>query len=93
VGSLKLYQYYLIDFINSFPGHNIPQTFIAYTSGVTTGHDDINKIKTMFFGVNLLHYLRLYSFLRDSTYNIHCVLTVCPDTHPPLSTDLHKTNQ
>ena len=47
VGGLKLYQNYFIDFINPFPGHNIPQTFIAHTSDVTTVHDDIDKIKKL----------------------------------------------
>ena len=56
MGSLKLYQNYFIDFINPFPGHNVPQTFIAHILYVTTIHDDIDKIKT-FIGVKLLHYL------------------------------------
>ena len=54
MGGLKLYQNYFIDFINPFPGHNIPQTFIAHTPDVTTVHDDIDKIKMMCFGVKLL---------------------------------------
>jgi len=58
VGSLKLFQNYFIDFINLFPDHNLPQTFIPHTPDVTTVHNDIGKIKTMFFGVKLLHYLR-----------------------------------
>jgi len=58
VASLKLDQKYFTDFINPFPGHKIPQTFIAHTSDVTTVHDDIDKIKAMFFAVKLLHYLR-----------------------------------
>jgi len=48
VGSLKVYQNYLIDFINPCPGHDIPQTFVAHTSDVTNVHDDIDKIKQFF---------------------------------------------
>ena len=58
MGGLKLYQNYFIDFINPFPGPNIPQTFIASTSDVTTVHNDIDKIKMIFFGFKLLHYLQ-----------------------------------
>jgi len=39
---------YFVDFINPFPGHNIPQT-----SDVTTIYGDTDKIKTMFFSVKL----------------------------------------
>jgi len=53
---LKHLSNYLIEFINPFLGHNIPQTFIADKSDVTTVHDDIDKIKTIIFGVKLLHY-------------------------------------
>jgi len=56
---LQFYQIYFIDFINPFPGHNTPQTFIGHTSDVTTVHNDINKIKTMFFGVKLTTLHRL----------------------------------
>jgi len=59
--SLKLDQTYFIDFINPFPGQKMPQTFSAHTCHVlsrTTVHDDIEKTKTMFFCVKLLHYLR-----------------------------------
>ena len=57
VGSLKLYQNYFIDIINPFPGHNIPQTFIAHRSDVSTVDNDIDKIKMIFFSFKLLHYL------------------------------------
>ena len=62
----KLYQNHFVDFIDLYPGHNIPQACIAHTSDVTTVHDDTAKIKT-FFGVKPSYYLRLDSFLRDST--------------------------
>ena len=58
MGSLKLYQNYFINFSNLFPGHKIPQTFIAHMSDVTTVHSDINKIKNKVFGVKLLRYLQ-----------------------------------
>jgi len=44
VGSIRLCQKYFIHFINPFPGCDIPQTFIAHTSDVTTIHDDIDNV-------------------------------------------------
>ena len=87
VGSLKLYQTYLIDFINPFPGHNTPQTFIAYTSDVATVHDDIDKIKIMFLVLNC--------YIISDEINFFMILHSVQfrDIHPPPYIDLHKTDQ
>jgi len=85
VGSLKLYQHYFMDSINPFPGPNIPQTFTARTSAINIVHDDMDKIKTMFFGVKLLHYVINSSWFYIQ--NTRCSISL----HPP--TAIHRFAQ
>ena len=89
VKSLKLYQNYFIDFINPFLGNNISQTYIANTSDVTIVHADIDKIKTMFFGVKLLGTFFPMRFISSWSYIKYTRCSI--SWHPP--TAIHKFAQ
>ena len=71
-----------MDFINPFPGHNIPQTFIAHTSDVATGHDDIDKIKTMFSVLNCYIISDEINFF-VILHKIYMVFNFQTPTYPP----------
>jgi len=65
MGSFELYRSYLTAFMNPFPGHNIPQTFISHTTDITTVHDYMDKIniKLVFFGIKLHKTYTVFNFL------------------------------